>query len=78
MPVEPEQTPGFIAVFTTAQNAASYMAEREETEWQNKLVSRTTLPSLLESLRRMGIEGVCVDPANNGCETKIDLNDLES
>jgi len=33
-PVEPEGMPGFIAAFTTAESAASFMVERDETDWE--------------------------------------------
>jgi hypothetical protein len=76
LPVEPEEASGFIAVFTTAENAAAFMAERDETEWQNKLVSRTTLPTLLEGLQRLGVQGVCLDPGRNQSGTKFTLAEL--
>lgn len=77
LPVEPEEATGFVAVFTTAENAAAFMAERGETEWQNKLVSRITLPTLLESLRRLDLQGVCLDPGRDQGGSTFTLAELE-
>lgn len=76
-PVEPHGMPGFIAAFTTAEKAASFMVGRGETKWENKLVARSTLASLKEDLRRIGVRGVCLDPAEGECGTKIAFDELE-
>ncbi len=76
-PVEPDGTPGFIAAFTIAENAAKFMVERGETEWENKLVSRSTLQELMADLRRLGIQGMCLDPAKGQSGTKIAFNQME-
>ncbi|HEX3654772.1 MAG TPA: hypothetical protein VHY91_09165 [Pirellulales bacterium] len=76
-PIESKGMPGFIVAFTAAENAASFMVGRGDTEWENKLVARSTLPSLLKDLRRIGIQGVCIDPINDGCGNTIVFEELE-
>lgn len=76
-PVELEDMPGFIATFTTADRAAKFMSERGEMEWQKQLVVRATLPSLLEQLRQLGVQGVCLDPSRSGCGMRLDLEELD-
>lgn len=66
LPVEPHGMPGYIAAFSSAEKAASFMTQRGETEWENQLVSRSTLDSLIEELRTMvGMRGVCLDPTSS-------------
>ena len=77
LPVELEEPLGFVAVFTTAENAATFMTAQGETEWQNKLVTRATLPPLLAHLRHLNVQGVYVDPVPGGNHTTFTLDDLE-
>jgi hypothetical protein len=75
-PVEPGGAPGFIAAFSSAENAAKFMVSRGETEWDNRLVSRSTLVELMGDLRRLGTQGLCLDPAKDECEAKITFDEL--
>jgi hypothetical protein len=76
-PVEPVGMPGYIAAFTSAPNAAAFMVERGETEWENKLISRSTLSGLLADLRQIGMQGVCIDPTGDGPGAKITFEEIE-
>jgi hypothetical protein len=77
-PVEADDMPGIIAVFTTAEAAASFMVSRGETEWENKLVARATLASLLAELRQIGARGICVDPGRNQFGMTFSLDELQN
>jgi hypothetical protein len=78
LPVEPEGMPGYIAAFTRAEKAATFMSERGETEWENKLVSRSTFTSLMEELRVMvAVRGLCLDPARNTMGTPITFEEID-
>ena len=76
-PVEPDGTPGFIAAFTTAEKAASFMVSRGESEWENRLVSRSTLSDLKNDLRQLGFQGLCLDPAKGDGGTKVTFEEME-
>jgi hypothetical protein len=78
LPVEPEDVRGFTAVFTTAEKAAAFMAERHETEWECRQVSRSMLVTFLEDVRVMvGTQGICLDPAKGKCGRKITFDEIE-
>lgn len=70
-PIEPEDSPGFIAGFSKAMDAASFMVDRGENEWGTKLINREMLKSLLEDLRKIGICGVCLDPHKDGRQVHV-------
>lgn len=76
-PVEPEGTPGFIAAFSSAQNAATFMVARGETEWENRLVARSTLFSLMSDLRRLGVQGICLDPTKEEAGIRLTFDELD-
>lgn len=65
MPVEPEGMPGYVAAFATAQDATTFMVGRGETSWEIKMISRVTLAPLLGDLRRLGVQGVCLNPTGD-------------
>lgn len=75
--VELDGAPGHAIAFTTAENATRYMVDRGETAWENRLVARSTLRSLLEELRRAGLLGICLDPTADHCGSLIGLGELE-
>lgn len=78
LPVEPEGVTGYIAGFTTAEKAATFMSQRGETEWENKLVSRASIASLVDELRVMvGIRGICLDPLRGSCGTQISFEEID-
>lgn len=76
-PVEPDGTPGFIAAFSNAENAASFMVSRGETEWENRLVARSTLAGLMADLRQLGMQGFCLDPKKGDSGKKITFEDIQ-
>jgi hypothetical protein len=76
-PVELDGMPGFVAAFTAAERAATFMVSRGETEWENRLVSRSSLADLVRDLRQLGIKGVCLDPTAEGSTATIPLEELE-
>jgi hypothetical protein len=76
-PVELEGLPGFVAAFTAAERAATFMVSRGETEWENRLVSRSSLVDLVRDLRQLGVKGLCLDPTPEGPTTTIPLDELE-
>jgi len=76
MPVVPDDTPGFIAAFSTAGKATKFMVSRGATEWENKLVSRSTLADLTADLRKLGIQGLRQDPTKDGYGTKVTFNEM--
>ncbi len=76
MPVEPVGMPGYIAAFGAAADAANFMVERGETSWEFKLISRSTLASLLSELRLLGKKGFCIDPKEEGGKS-VDFDSLE-
>src|SRR4051794_12925104 len=76
-PVEPDGTPGFIAAFSTAEKAASFMVIRGETEWENRLISRSTLADLKADLGQLGFQGLCLDPTKGTCGTKVTSVEME-
>jgi hypothetical protein len=76
-PIGPDGMTGFIAAFSTAQNAAAFMVSRGETEWENKLISRSTLLDLMIDLRQLGIQGLCLDPTKDGTGTQITFSGVE-
>src|SRR6185369_7112792 len=41
-PVEPDGMPGFVAAFSSAEKAGSFMVSRGESGWENRLVARST------------------------------------
>lgn len=61
-PVEPDGVPGFIAAFSSAEHAAAFMVSRGETEWENRLVARSTLQDLMADLRLLGVQGLYALP----------------
>ncbi len=60
--------PGFIAAFSSAEHAASFMVSRGETKWENWLVA---------DLRLLGMQGLCLDPTKDGAGTQIAFDDLQ-
>src|SRR4051812_44069224 len=76
-PVEPEAAPGFIAAFSAATNAAAFMASRGATTWENRLISRATLAGLMIDLQMLGVQGLCLDPTNDDCGTKLTFDEME-
>lgn len=58
--------PGYIAAFTAAHDATTFMVERGETGWEFKMISRSTLAGLLNDLRLVGKKGFCMNPTNDG------------
>ena len=76
-PVEPVGVPGFIAAFSSAEKAASFMVSRGETEWENRLVARSTLRDLMADLRQLGGQGLCLDPSKEEAGTRITFDELE-
>jgi hypothetical protein len=76
-PVEPDRMPGFIAAFSSAEKAASFMVSRGESEWENRLVARATLRDLMADLRLLGRQGLCLDPPKDGAGTQIAVDDLQ-
>ena len=76
-PVAPAGMPGFVAAFSTAESAAKFMVGRGETEWENRLVFRSTFRALMTDLRRIGVQGLCLDPGEGGSELKITFDELE-
>ncbi len=50
--------PGFIATVSSAEQAAKFMVNRRELEWENKLVSRSTLNDIKDDLRRLSMQGL--------------------
>jgi hypothetical protein len=76
-PVEPGGMPGFIAAFSSAEEAASFMVSRGETEGENRLVARSTLRDLMADLRQLGVQGLCLDPAKDECGSRIAFDELE-
>ena len=78
-PVAPDGMPGFAAAFSRAEDAATFMVARGETEWENRLVTgRSTLHSLIADLRQIGMQGVCLDPAKGNGGTKVPFDEMES
>jgi hypothetical protein len=73
-PVEVDGMPGLIAAFKTAEAAAAFMASRGEKTWENKLVSRSTLNEMKDSLIRLGLRGFYFDPRSrqNGSDITFD------
>ena len=69
---------GFTAAFSTAERATAFMVVRGESEWENRLVARSTLCDLMSDLRRLGIHGFCVDPAENGGGMRFSFDDLQA
>jgi hypothetical protein len=70
--------PGFIAAFSSAQNAASFMVSRGETEWENRLVARSTLRDLMADLRMLGMKGLCLDPSTDATGKEFAFDDLRN
>ena len=68
--------PSFIVAFTSAEQAASYMACRGETEWENRLVSRASLRELMTDLRLLGIQGLCIDPVWPGSGVQVPFDEV--
>lgn len=77
LPVQPAGTPGYVAAFSDAQKATAFMVGRGETSWEFKLVSRSSLASLLIELRLIGMRGLCLDPDEHGGGTAIDFDQME-
>ena len=77
-PVEPSGMRGFIVAFSRAEDAAKFMVSRGETEWENRLVSRSTLRNLMADLRQIGVQGLVFNPTNDDCGAKITFEELES
>ncbi|CAN5496470.1 hypothetical protein BH10PLA2_BH10PLA2_36820 [soil metagenome] len=75
-PVEVEGMEGMIAAFTSAADAAKYMVGRGETLWENKLISRSTIADLRDSLRALDLRGFCFDPAPVGEGKKMTLEQV--
>jgi hypothetical protein len=42
------------------------MVRRGETEWESRLVARSTLNDLMADLRLLGMRGLCLDPGGGG------------
>ena len=76
LPVVPHDLPGYIAAFSTPQGATGYMVDRGETAWEFRLVSRSTFLDLITDLRRLGIRGVCLDPAPGDCGARMEFDAL--
>jgi len=76
-PVEPDGMPGFITADSSAEKAASFMVSRGESEWENRLVARSTLWNLMADLRLLGMQGLCLDPTKDGAGTQIAFDDLQ-
>jgi hypothetical protein len=70
-PVEVEGMEGMVAAFTSAADAAQYMVGRGETQWENKLISRSTFTDLRDTLRALGMRGFCFDPLPGGDVKKM-------
>jgi hypothetical protein len=75
-PVEPDAMPGFVAAFSSAEDAATFMVRRGETEWESRLVARSTLNDLMADLRLLGMRGLCLDPGG-GAGTTLAFDDLQ-
>lgn len=67
-PVVPPHAPGFAAIFSTAPKATAYLVADRETSFSLRLVTRASVSSLIDDLRRMGIHGLCFDPDEGGGE----------
>ena len=76
-PVAADGTPDFVAAFSTAQNAASFMVGRGATKWENHLVVRSTLVSLIDKLRLAGVRGLCIDPARDEPGVQFTFEEIE-
>jgi hypothetical protein len=72
-PVEPDGMLDFIAAFSSAEKAATFMVSRGESEGENLLVARPTLPELMADLRLVGMRGLYLYPAKDGAGTQIAL-----
>lgn len=69
-PVELAGIPGFIAAFSTAEIAAKFMVARGETVWEN------TFRELIADLRRIGMQGLCLDPGG-GTDSTITFDEMD-
>lgn len=76
-PVELAAVPGFIVAFSTAERAASFMVSRGESEWENRLITRSNLRQLVVDLRAFAVHGLCLDPAEDAPGTAIPFSELE-
>lgn len=76
-PVAPDGMPGFIAAFSSTEHSASFVVSRGETEWENRLVARSTLRDLMADLRLLGMQGLCLDPTKDGAGTQIAFDELQ-
>lgn len=65
-PLVPAHSPGFVAVFSSAQKATEYLVVDHETSFSLRLISRPNLNGLIDDLRRMGMHGFCFDPDHDG------------
>ena len=76
-PVEPDGMPGLVAALSSAENAARFMVRRGATKWENRLVSRSTFRDLMADLRRIGVQGLGLDPGEGGCQSRITFEAME-
>jgi hypothetical protein len=77
-PVQPDSMPGFVAAFSSAEQAATFMVARGETEWENRLVARSTLASLMADLRLLGVQGLCLNPTKEKVGVKITFDEIKT
>ncbi len=78
-PVEPDGVKGYAAGFSNAEAAARFMVARGETAWETTLVvGRATLGTLTADLRRIGVQGLCLDPDGSGCGEAITFDQLDA
>ena len=67
---------GYIAAFSNAKKAADFMIARGETDWKMTLVSRPTFAATVESLRSLGVRGLCFDQSEQSTGEIIDFDQV--
>ena len=52
--------------FSTADHMSGYLDGKKAGQWAVQLVSRYSVPEVVEQLMRKGIIGICYDPHSDG------------
>lgn len=78
VPIAPPHMPECAAIFSTAQNATSFLVGSNLLSFSMRLVSRPGIPALVERLQAVGVRGFCFDPEASGGGTCIPFSTLKA
>ena len=72
-----EQSPRFVAAFTSLEKAQAFVGQSGDRDWELRLVCRVTFPALAKRLRRYQLRGMCFDPDRRGRGEELELAQIE-